>query len=72
MSQQEALEALDPTGMLRKLGIPSDHAGESIAADRHLSDGVHFVCLFVLSKRMTWDFLRTCKLLGRSLFIPSG
>lgn len=47
MSQQEALEALDPTGMLRKLGIPSDHAGESIAADRHLSDIWGSLCVSI-------------------------
>lgn len=34
MSQEQAINTLDATGMLRSLGIASDFAGESIRADR--------------------------------------
>ncbi|CAK9041930.1 unnamed protein product [Durusdinium trenchii] len=34
MTQKDAIESLDPTGLMRQVGIPSDHAGESVSADR--------------------------------------
>lgn len=34
MSRQQAIQALDATGMLRQLGVPDDHACEPIRADR--------------------------------------
>ena len=34
MSQAEAIQALDETGMLRKLGVPSDMVGETLRTDR--------------------------------------
>lgn len=36
MTQKDAIESLDPTGLMRQVGIPSDHAGESVSADRQL------------------------------------
>ncbi|CAK9042497.1 unnamed protein product [Durusdinium trenchii] len=38
MTQKDAIESLDPTGLMRQVGIPSDHAGESVSADR-MEDG---------------------------------
>ena len=34
MSQSEAMDLLDETGMLRALNIPSEHAGETMKANR--------------------------------------
>lgn len=36
MSYEEACKNFDPTGMLKQLGIPNDHAGQTISADRRV------------------------------------